>query len=110
MIKFTIFEMFKKGNKVTMNLNDETKQILRQENPNKEENLHKNASLNETAVRLFQISTGFAFSVEELQRLYIKTPIASYFIKDNINQCDTGSAHKTENKVLKKVNTKHHKL
>lgn len=56
-------------------------------------------SLVETSVKMRQEFTGSPFGIEELMRLFLYTPVSDYFIKDNINQCDTGSIQK-----IKKIN------
>lgn len=50
--------------------------------------------------------TEIYFGIEELRRLFLYTPISAYFIKDNINQCDSGSIQK----VLRKVPHRKSKL
>ena len=65
-----------------------------------------NNSLVEKAVEMRQELTGTYFGVEELMRLFLYTPVSDYFIKDNINQCDSGSIQK----VLRKVSHRKSKL
>lgn len=63
-------------------------------------------SLVEQAVKMRQELTQTYFGIKELLRLYINTSVVEYFIKDNSNQCDTGSIQKS----LKKVPHKKSKL
>lgn len=59
-------------------------------------------SLVETAVKMRQELTKTYYGIDELQRLFINTSITANFIRDNINQCDTGSEQKGLRKRLKK--------
>ena len=65
-----------------------------------------NNSLVEKAVEMRYDFTEIYFGIEELRRLFLYTPISAYFIKDNINQCDSGSIQK----VLRKVPHRKSKL
>ena len=56
-----------------------------------EKELNDGKLLVETAIKMRQELTDTYYGLNELRRIYIKTIVSDYFIRDNVSKCDTGS-------------------